>query len=85
MMFSYDPNHKEIGYVFRRPCDSVLFIRDVRNSLFKFILHTNIPVGYISQYVNHRNLLVWHLAFAILFTTMHVEFIFSILVSLLLQ
>lgn len=84
-MFGCDPNHKEIGYLFRRPCDSVLFIRDVRNSLFKFILHTNIPVGYISQYENHRNLLVWLLAFAILFTAMHVEFIVSMLVSLLPQ
>lgn len=68
MMFSYDPNYKEIGYFFRRPCDSVCFISDVRNSLFKFILHTNIPVEYISQHENHRNLLVWLLAFAVLST-----------------
>lgn len=84
-MFSCDPNHKEIGYLFRRPCDSVHFISDVRNSLFKFILYTNIPVEYISQYENHRNLLVWLLAFAMLFTAPHVEFTVSILVSLLLQ
>ena len=65
--------------LFRRPCDSVCFVSDVRNALFKLILFANIPVEYISQYENHRNLLVWLLAFAILFTVRHFEFVSRIL------
>lgn len=75
LRLSCDPNHKEIGYLFRRPRDSVCFVSDVRNLLFKLILHTNIPVEYISQYESHRNLLVWLLAFSILSTAVHFEFV----------